>query len=58
MEVDEPNLIDLGHSILELHETITSLGYRVVLRNGTNTDIRLHREGNMLVFPDAGHEKH
>lgn len=51
IEVDEANLLDMGHSIAELAEVVSSAGYRFLMQDGSETDIRVHKQGNMLVVP-------
>jgi oligoribonuclease (3'-5' exoribonuclease) len=51
IEVDETNLADMGQSIAELAEVVTTAGYRFLARDGSETDIRKYREDNMLVVP-------
>ena len=51
IEIDERNLADMGHSIAEMAYIVTGAGYRFVLSDGSETDIRAHHEGNMLILP-------
>jgi FkbM family methyltransferase len=51
IEVDEGNLTDMGQSISELAEVVTAAGYRFLMSDGSETDIRKRRQPNMLVVP-------
>ena len=50
IEVDEANLADMGHSLAELAEVVTSAGYRFLMKDGLEANICERRDGNMLVL--------